>query len=126
MENITKKSNYSEKTMFFKMDSSTRESLETSRTNLEERLTNLGGELVARKSKNASGAYESVIAIYFENTDSMSRAMDELRSRAPLRSDKYNLQMFKSFEEKNEISKKYFKQGAEELVNDYVYDTRWD
>jgi hypothetical protein len=126
MKNITKESNYSKTTMFVEMNSSNRESLDSARMNLEEKLTNLGGELVARKYQSNSGTNESVMAIYFESEWNMSKAIDALKTENLLRSEGRHIKIAESQAEKDKLSAKYFNRGAEELVNDYIYETRWD
>ncbi|MCL4387690.1 hypothetical protein M1567_00875 [Candidatus Marsarchaeota archaeon] len=126
MESITKKSDYSEKAIFVKIKSGTREGLDSAGATIEKKLEGFGGELVARKSKHNLGTYESVIAVYFESESQMSKALSELKLEALLRSDSHETKIAESSSEKNEMSKKYFKQEAAKLLDDYVYETRWD
>ncbi|OJI07429.1 hypothetical protein Micr_00228 [Candidatus Micrarchaeum sp.] len=126
MENITKKSDYSDKAIFVKISSRDSEDLEKTRTVLEKKLTDYGGELAARKSKHNSGAHESVIAIYFDSESQMSKAMSDLKLETLLRSEQHHIEIADGASKKNEMSKKYFRQEADKLLSDYIYETRWD
>ncbi len=127
MKNVTKKSNYySEKTIFVKISSRDRESLDFTRANLEKTLTDLGGELVARKSKHNPDTHESAIAMYFENEKQMSKATEILKARTLLRSDGCRIKLADSPVKKDKMSKKYFEQSAGSLADEYIEDTRWN
>ncbi len=126
METTTKKSGYSDKTIFVKISSRDSEDLKKTRTALEEKLKGSGGELVARKSQDNSAAHESAIAMYFENEDQMSEAVSELKLETLLRSEQHHIEIADGASEKNKMSKNYFNQEADKLLSDYVYETRWD
>ena len=126
MENITKKSGYSDKTIFVKISSRDSEDLKKTRAELEEKLTDYGGELVARKSQDNSAAHESAIAVYFKNEDQMSKAMIDLNPETLLRSEQHHIEIADDASKKNEMSKKYFNQEADKLLSDYLYETLWN